>query len=115
MPFEVIFHKRSHWQIRHRTFFHNQYKFVGIEQRLKEQKLQTIKFYTIDLTRIKGKGKLRCPKCRIVISPDDETENAYTILETVMNGDCLEKIVLKCNSCGSRVHLTGFHILNQMR
>ena len=77
--------------------------------------MQATKFYAIDLSRIKGKGELRCPKCRVEISPDDTTEDAYTILETVMIGDCLDKIILKCNNCGSNVHLTGFHILNEKR
>ena len=35
--------------------------------------MQATKFYNIDLTRVKGKGELRCPKCRIEISPDDTT------------------------------------------
>jgi predicted RNA-binding Zn-ribbon protein involved in translation (DUF1610 family) len=77
--------------------------------------LEQTESYTIDLTKTTERGEFRCPKCGIEISPEDYTEDAYTILEMVMNGDCLEKIVLKCNNCGSRVHLTGFHILNQMR
>jgi len=77
--------------------------------------LQRIKSYTIDLTRIQGRGDFRCPKCGIEISPDDETEDAYTILEPVIRGDCLEKIILQCNSCRSQIHLTGFHILNKIR
>ena len=77
--------------------------------------MQTIQFYTVDLTKIDGRGKIRCPKCRIEISPDDRTENVYTILEPVMKGECLEKIVLQCNSCGSYIHLTGFDLLNKLR
>jgi len=77
--------------------------------------MQGVKFYTIDLTRIKGNGKVRCPKCKVEISPDDETEDVYTILEPVMKGDSLEKIVLQCNKCGSQIHLTGFHVLNELK
>jgi hypothetical protein len=77
--------------------------------------LQEIKFFTIDLYKIKGRGEFECPKCRIKISPDDKTEDAYTILELVMKGDCLDKIILQCNKCGSQIHLTGFHILNKLR
>jgi len=77
--------------------------------------LQGIKFYTIDLTRVRGKGEVRCPRCKVEISPDDETEDTYTILEPVMKGDCLEKIVLQCNKCGSHIYLTGFHILNELK
>jgi hypothetical protein len=56
--------------------------------------LQEIKFFTIDLYKIKGRGEFGCPKCGIKISPDDKTEDAYTILEPVMKGDCLDKIIL---------------------
>jgi hypothetical protein len=73
------------------------------------------KFYTVDLTKVKGSGKLRCPRCRVEISPDDETECAYTILEPVMKGEYLEKVILKCNGCGSQIHLTGFDLLNRIR
>jgi predicted nucleic-acid-binding Zn-ribbon protein len=76
--------------------------------------LQRIKLYTTDLTRSKGRGEFRCPKCGIEISPDDETEYAYTILKTVMKGDCLEKIILQCNRCSSQFHLVGFHVLNKI-
>jgi hypothetical protein len=54
--------------------------------------LQEIKFFTIDLTKIRGIGEFGCPKCGTKISPDDKTENAYTILEPVMKGDSLKRI-----------------------
>lgn len=71
--------------------------------------------YTIDLTKTTERGEFGCPKCGIRISPDDKTEDAYTILEPVMKRDCLDKIILQCNKCGSQIHLTGFHILNKLR
>jgi transcription elongation factor Elf1 len=77
--------------------------------------LQGIKLYTVDLTKVNGEGEFRCPKCGIEISPNDKTEDVYTILETVMKKDYLEKIVLQCNSCGSQIHLVGFHLLNKLR
>jgi hypothetical protein len=77
--------------------------------------LQTVKLYIIDLTSIRGRGEFKCPRCGIKISPDDKTEDAYTILELVMKGDCLDKIILQCNKCGSQIHLTGFHILSKLR
>jgi hypothetical protein len=69
----------------------------------------------MDLTRIEGSGEFKCPRCGIRISPDDMTEDAYTILEPMMKGDCLDKIILQCNKCGSQVHLTGFNLLNKMK
>jgi len=77
--------------------------------------LQATKFFTVDLTKIRGRGEIRCPKCGIKISPDDETENAYTILETVMKGESLDKIALHCNKCRSQIYLTGFHLLDKIR
>jgi predicted RNA-binding Zn-ribbon protein involved in translation (DUF1610 family) len=85
------------------------------QKRNEEEKMQTSKFYTIDLARIGGKGDVKCPKCGIMISPDDTKEKAYTISEPVMRGDCLERIVLQCNSCRSQIHLTGFAVLNEMK
>ena len=76
--------------------------------------MQEIKLYTVDLIKLKGEGEFRCPKCGIEISPNDKTEDVYTIIETVMKKDYLEKIVLQCNSCGSQIHLVGFHLLSKL-
>jgi DNA-directed RNA polymerase subunit RPC12/RpoP len=70
---------------------------------------------TVDLTKIRGKGDFRCPRCGIKISPDDSTEETYAILEPIMKEDSLEKILLQCNKCGSKIYLTGFYGLNQIK
>jgi DNA-directed RNA polymerase subunit RPC12/RpoP len=70
---------------------------------------------TVDLTKIRGKGDFRCPRCGVRISPDDSTEETYSILEPVMKGDSLEKILMQCNKCGSKIYLTGFYRLNLTR
>lgn len=75
--------------------------------------MQKNKLYTIDLTRIKGNGTIKCPKCGIGISPDDTSEEAYTILEPVMEDDRLEKISLQCNNCGSKINLMGFNTITK--
>lgn len=64
--------------------------------------------YTVDLTRIDGDGAFPCPKCGTVISPEDETEEAYTIVETKVKDDELAELVLMCNKCRSKIRLTGF-------
>jgi ribosomal protein S27AE len=71
--------------------------------------MQKIKPYVIDLTRVRGKGNVKCPKCGVEISPDDTSEDAYTILEPVVEEERLERIVLQCNRCGSRISLVGFN------
>ena len=74
--------------------------------------MQRIECYIIDLTKVKGKGEFTCPKCGIIISPDDKTENVYTIVEPVVENESLTKLIIKCNSCGSRIHLIGFDLLD---
>lgn len=76
--------------------------------------MEQIRYYTIDLTKIKGKGEFKCPKCGTKISPDDMTENIYTIIETVMKKNRLEKIILQCNKCKSIIHLAGFEFLKEI-
>lgn len=64
--------------------------------------------YTVDLTKIDGDGAFSCPKCGVVISPDDETEEVYKIVETKVKDDELVELILMCNNCGSKIRLTGF-------
>jgi ribosomal protein S27AE len=77
--------------------------------------LQGIRFYTIDLAKLGGKGEFMCPKCQIEISPDDLTESTYTILEPVMKDNCLEKLRIQCNKCGTQIQLVGFNVLSGIR
>mgnify|MGYP001576501464 CR=1 FL=1 len=77
--------------------------------------MQIVKSFTVDLTKINGKGDFNCPKCGIKISPDDKTESVYTILEIVMSGENLDRIALKCGNCESRILLTGFHVLSNAK
>ena len=64
--------------------------------------------YTVDLTKIDGDGAFQCPKCGAIISPEDETEEVYTIVETKIKKDELTALTLKCNQCGSKIKLIGF-------
>ena len=75
--------------------------------------MRQIRSYTVDLTRIEGIGEFKCPRCGIRISPDDVTEDVYTIVKTVTKEDCLEKLILQCNRCKSIMLLTGFQLLNK--
>jgi len=70
---------------------------------------KTSTMYVVDLTRIAGDGDFPCPSCGAVISPEDKAENTYVIKEVkVKAGDELEELVIKCNDCGSVIHITGF-------
>lgn len=64
--------------------------------------------YTIDLTRIDGDGSFPCPKCGVKISPDDESDEIYQIVETKVVDEELSELTLQCNRCGSRIRLVGF-------
>ncbi|MCW4053719.1 MAG: hypothetical protein NWE84_02205 [Candidatus Bathyarchaeota archaeon] len=64
--------------------------------------------YNIDLTQIEGDGSFPCPKCGTVISPEDETEQVYKIVDTKIVNDELVELVIICSTCGSNVKLTGF-------
>ncbi|MCS7120471.1 MAG: hypothetical protein RMJ07_03640 [Nitrososphaerota archaeon] len=71
--------------------------------------------YTIDLTKIEGQGEFPCPCCGSIISPDDETEEAYTItdVETREDGSILT-LSLQCNKCRSTILLKGFEVLDRI-
>lgn len=64
--------------------------------------------YTIDLTQIDGDGSFPCPKCGTVISPEDETEQSYKIVNTKVVNDELVELVIMCGECGNNIKLTGF-------
>jgi len=64
--------------------------------------------FTIDLSKIEGKGDFPCPNCGVSISPEDTTDNVYTIVETKVHDTSLEELVIQCNKCGSKIRLTGF-------
>jgi len=63
---------------------------------------------TVDLTEIEGDGSFPCPKCGIIISPEDETEEFYKILDTKVVDDQLVELVVECRNCGTVIILTGF-------
>ena len=43
-----------------------------------------------------------------MISPEDKTDSVYTIVDTQMNGESLEELIIQCNKCGSKIRLIGF-------
>ena len=66
----------------------------------------------LDLTSIDGDGDFPCPNCGVMISPEDETEDVYTIIEEKVNNDILEELLIQCNSCSAQIRLTGFPALD---
>ncbi len=70
--------------------------------------------YVLDLTKISGTGEFSCPRCGTVISPEDCTEEAYSILEAKVNSHGLDELIICCNKCTSQLHLTGFSLLQKL-
>ena len=66
--------------------------------------------YQVNLAELQGEGDFPCPSCGVVISPEDETEDVYVILDTKVNGDELEELEIQCNKCSSKIRLVGFNL-----
>jgi hypothetical protein len=64
--------------------------------------------FTVNIAAIEGDGSFPCPKCGMSISPDDETEDNYQILDTKVVNDELAELVISCGKCKSTIRLTGF-------
>ena len=61
--------------------------------------MKQIHAYKIDLTKIDGNGDFACPRCGTVISPDDDAEEAYSILEPKVDHQGLKELVIQCKKC----------------
>ena len=70
--------------------------------------------YVLDLAKMEGEGDFSCPGCGTTISPDDCSEETFSIQETKVNNKGLEELVITCNTCGSQLHLTGFSLLEEL-
>jgi predicted nucleic-acid-binding Zn-ribbon protein len=79
-----------------------------LHEMMKKADVKKNMVYTIDLTKIDGDGAFPCPKCGSLISPEDETDSTYEIVETRVKGDDLEELVLTCKKCGTTIKLVGF-------
>ena len=63
--------------------------------------------HTINLANVEGDGSFQCPQCGLSISPDDETEDNYQIMDTKVVNDELTELVIACGKCGCTLKLTG--------
>jgi len=76
--------------------------------------MNQMQVYVLDLTEIDGSGDFHCPSCGTTISPDDNSEKAYSIIEAKVDDQGLEEIIISCNKCTSEIHLTGFSLLKKL-
>ena len=58
------------------------------------------------------KGDFLYLSCQAKISPDDEAEEVYSILEEKVRNDNVENLLIQCNRCSNKILLTGFSILD---
>ena len=74
--------------------------------------MEQLQTYKVDLTTIQGNGDFQCPKCGATISPDDETDEDYCVLEKKYKNNSLDELVIQCQKCRSEIRLTGFSVLD---
>lgn len=79
-----------------------------VKRMAKESLNSTSLPHNIDLTKIEGDGSFPCPKCGTVISPEDESEEIYKIINTKVINNQLVELVIECSSCGTNIVLKGF-------
>jgi len=75
---------------------------------VKKQVTKNKPLKTLDLAAVENDGSFPCPECGTIISPDDETEDVYEILDTKVVGDELAELVISCGKCRTIIKLTGF-------
>jgi len=64
--------------------------------------------YRVNLLTLSNDGSFQCPKCGTIISPEDETNENYEIIDTkVFNGE-LAELVVACHNCESTLKLSSF-------
>ena len=70
-----------------------------------ETTLITPKIKVVNILEIKNDGSFKCPKCGTLISPDDETEETYSILDVVVDDHgFLQGLYISC-ICGQEIFL----------
>jgi hypothetical protein len=68
--------------------------------------------YKVNIAKLEGEGEFPCPKCGTMISPDDESETVYNVVDIVMKDEeNIETMLIRCNKCNSLIKLSGFESL----
>ncbi len=80
---------------------------------MKTRTVKQIHAYKVNLATTDKDGSFSCPHCGEKISPDDNSETAYSILETNVNSFGLEEVIIRCNNCTETTHLSGFPKLQE--
>ncbi len=78
---------------------------------MKKQIAKRAKMQTLDTNSIEDDGSFQCPNCGNRISPDDESEETYKLLDTKVVGDELAELVVSCGTCGTVIKVVGIQAL----
>ena len=72
--------------------------------------MKQVLMHKIDLLELEGEGDFLCPCCGATISPNDETDDVYSVLEAKVRKGRLENVLIQCNNCSNKILLTGFSV-----
>lgn len=75
---------------------------------MERQGLKQIQPRTIDLIKIEGNEDFPYPNRRVTISPEDQIESVYSVLEAKIQNMSLEELVIASNECVIDVRFVGF-------
>jgi DNA-directed RNA polymerase subunit RPC12/RpoP len=70
--------------------------------------------FEVEVKDLDQNGAFPCPKCESEISPDDDSEENYVIINTKTKGDQLISLTFECKKCRTRTLLKGFPEFEQM-
>lgn len=75
---------------------------------MKAKSINQTNLYKIKINTTDHDGDFLCPCCGVKISPDDDSEQVYSIVDIKVSFGSLDEVVICCNKCMSLIHLTGF-------
>jgi hypothetical protein len=74
-----------------------------------------LSLFKVNLKAVEGDGAFPCPSCKTMISPDDDSEATYKIVDIATFGDgSLKALTVLCKKCRSTIVLEGFDLLNEI-
>ncbi len=86
----------------------------GVKQVMKKAQLKRSGVYKMDLSQLDDEGTFRCPRCQTAISPDDDSEEVYKIVDTKVVNNQLAELVISCGTCAAQIKLTGLPALESL-
>jgi hypothetical protein len=77
--------------------------------------MEQVSALKVNLNSIEGGGEFPCPSCGVMISPEDDSEKSYRIMDIeTFNDGSLKTLTIVCRKCRSTIVLEGFELLSDM-